>query len=83
MGEEVPIDVVFEGLTLERALRLDLVVENAIILEIKASDIALSVWNSQVVSYLYHTGAPLAYLINFRVGRLKNGIRPFINIARG
>lgn len=77
---ERPLDVSFEGLELPRALRIDLVVDDALVIEVKAADVPLAVWNSQMLSYLWHSGLPLGYLINFHVTHLRQGIRPFLNL---
>lgn len=59
---------------------MDIVVDDVILLELKARDVPLAVWSSQVWSSLGHSGLPLGYLINFHVPRLRNGIKPFSNL---
>ena len=73
------MDLSFEGLQLDRALWMDVVVEDRIVLELKAAETRLAVWDAQLLSYLWHSRKPLGYIINFRVSRLKHGIQPLIN----
>lgn len=72
-------DVEFEGLMLPRALRLDVLVEDQIVLELKANPNTLPVWEAQLLSYLEHGDYPLGYVVNFHVAHLRRGIRPMIN----
>ena len=74
---EVPI--IYDGVTLKEYLRLDIIVENSIILEGIAVDIINPVWNAQIISHLKLTNNELGFLINFNVPLIKNGIKRFIN----
>jgi len=56
-----------KGITFEEGLRLDLLVENKVIVEIKAVETVNPVWDAQVLSHLKLTGLRLGYLINFNV----------------
>lgn len=58
--------------------RLDLLVSNTLIVELKAVEHLAPIHEAQVLSYLKMTGHPLALLINFNVGVLKDGIRRII-----
>ncbi len=58
--------------------RLDLLVANTLIVELKAVENLAPIHEAQVLSYLKMTGHPLALLINFNVSLLKNGIRRII-----
>jgi GxxExxY protein len=60
-------------------LRLDLLIEDTIIIEIKAVDQINPVWNAQIISHLKLTNNPVGFLINFNVPIIKNGIKRFIN----
>lgn len=72
-------DFRYKGLTLESAYRIDLLVEDLVILELKAVDALNDVHKSQALTYLKITGKKLALLINFNVRLLKNGIKRFKN----
>ncbi len=76
------IDVEFDDLLLPRAMVMDVVVDDTIVCELKARDVPLEVWNSQIIAYLWHSGLPLGYVVNFHVPHLRQGIRPFVNLPR-
>ena len=73
---ELPIK--YDNLIFEEGLRLDLLVGNLVICEIKAVDTINAVWNAQVISHLKLTNKRLGYLINFNVPLIKNGIKRFV-----
>jgi len=59
--------------------RLDLLVENTVVVELKATDALAPIHTAQVISYLKATGCRMGLLINFNVRRLTSGIRRIIN----
>ena len=63
-------------------LRLDLIVENLVIVETKAVEIVNPVWQAQIISHLRLTNNELGFLINFNVPLIKNGIKRFINTIK-
>ena len=75
---QVTLPVVYDGIRLDAGLRLDLRVENAVIVEIKAIERLLPVHEAQILTYLKLTGLRLGLLINFNVPRIKDGIRRMI-----
>jgi GxxExxY protein len=79
ISTQYPIPRVYEGLQLEVGYRADLLVENAIIVELKAVDKLLPVHEAQLLSYLRLTGFKVGLLINFHEERLKDGIRRRVN----
>lgn len=82
MKRQVEIPIVYDGVTLKEYLRLDIMVENSIIIEVKAVDIVNPVWNAQIISHLKLTDNALGFLINFNVPLIKNGIKRFINTKK-
>jgi GxxExxY protein len=72
----VPIN--FRGNVYEDAMRLDLMVDDLVICEIKAAEAVNPVWQAQILSQLKLTGKNLGYLINFNVPLIKQGIKRFI-----
>ncbi len=74
---QVNIPVIYDGIKFNEGLRLDLLVDEKVIIEIKAVEIVNPVWESQVLSYLRLTGLKLGFLINFNVSVVKNGIRRY------
>lgn len=75
---QLDIPIVYDGITFKEGLRLDVLVENTIICELKALEIVNPVWEAQILSHLKITGNRLGYLINFNVPLMKSGIRRFI-----
>jgi GxxExxY protein len=76
---QVPLPVVYDGIRLDAGYVLDLVVERAIILELKAVDALLPIHEAQLLTYLRLANLKLGLLINFNVTLLKNGIRRRVN----
>jgi len=72
-----PISVLYKGHKVGET-RLDLLVHDSLILELKAVDALASIHTAQVISYLKATGLKLALLINFNVPVLKEGIKRII-----
>ena len=76
---QVTIPIVYDQLTFDEGLRLDLLVEDLVIVELKAIEIVNPVWEAQVISHLKLLDLNLGYLINFNVPLIKHGIRRFRN----
>ncbi len=72
------LPIVYEGVTLPDALRLDLVVEDRVIVELKAVERLLPVFEAQVLSYLKLANMRLGFLINFNVAVLREGLRRLV-----
>ena len=75
---QLDIPVVYDNLVFEEGLRLDVLVENEIICELKAIEIVNPVWEAQVLSHLKLTNKRLDYLINFNVVNIGQGIKRFV-----
>ena len=76
---EQPIPLHYDGLDLGEGYRLDLLVENEIILEIKAIEKLLPVHTAQLLSYLKLTNRRLGFLMNFNAPRLIQGLKRVVN----
>jgi GxxExxY protein len=76
---QIDVPIIYDGVTLKDKLRLDLIVENLVIIEVKAVEIVNPVWQAQIISQLKLTDNQLGFLINFNVPLIKNGIKRFIN----
>jgi len=74
-----PFPVHYRGFRLDCSYRLDLLVEDLIIVEIKSVETILPLHKAQLLSYLRLSGYRLGLLINFDVSRLKDGIRRIIH----
>lgn len=75
---EVPLPVVYDGIKLEVGYRLDLVVEETVVVEIKAVEALAPIHQAQIISYLKLSGKPIGLLINFHSLHLKDGIKRFV-----
>ncbi len=75
---QVSLPIIYDGITLEGNYRLDLLVENKVIIEVKAVETITRLHESQVLTYLKLSGRRLAFLINFNVPLFKQGIRRFV-----
>ena len=69
------VSIVYEELTIERAFRPDLIVENKVVLELKHIEKILAIHEAQLRTYLHLTGLKTGLLFNFNTTVLKNGIR--------
>ncbi|MDY6979090.1 MAG: GxxExxY protein [Pseudomonadota bacterium] len=69
------LPVVYDELKIDAGLRLDLLVENEVVVELKAVEAILPVHDSQILSYLKLADKRLGLLINFNVPVIKDGIR--------
>jgi GxxExxY protein len=72
---QVELPIMYAGRTVPGAFRMDLLVEGAVIVEIKACDGLRPVHEAQLLSYLRLTGRQVGLLLNFHVTRLKDGMR--------
>jgi GxxExxY protein len=77
--KEVPVHVYYEGEKLEVGFRLDLLVENKVIIEVKSVENLAEVHHKQVLTYLKLTKLKLAILVNFNVDNIKSGIYRKVN----
>ena len=75
---QVDIPIVYDNLEFKEGLRLDVLVENLVICELKALETVNPVWEAQILSHLKLTGKRLGFLINFNVPKIKEGIRRFV-----
>ncbi len=76
---QVPLPMVYKGIAMDVGFRLDLVVENRVVVEIKSVEAILEVHHMQLLTYLKLSGHKLGLLINFNVPRLKAGIIRKVN----
>ncbi len=77
--KEVVMPLAYKGIRLDHVYRLDLLVDNQIVLELKVVEKLNPVHAAQLLSYLRMGGYPLGVLINFNVTLLKQGIKRIIN----
>jgi GxxExxY protein len=75
---QVSQPIFYDGVRIDAALRIDLVVGGVIIVEIKSADAILPVHKSQLLTYLKLSGCRLGFLMNFNVPLFKNGIQRMV-----
>jgi len=75
---QVNIPIEYDKLVFEEGLRLDVLVEDKIICELKAVDLVNPIWEAQVLSHLKLTNKRLGFLINFNEIKIGTGIKRFI-----
>jgi len=75
---QVDLPIKYDGIIFDEGLRLDVLVEDLIVCELKAVDQMNPVWKAQLISHLKLTDRRLGFLINFNVPLLKNGIERII-----
>ena len=76
---EVPVKATYKDLDFDCAYRMDIVVDETVIIELKVVEKILPVHEAQLLSYLRLTGKKLGLLINFNVPVLKLGIKRIVN----
>jgi GxxExxY protein len=76
---QIDIPIFYDGIQFDEGLRLDLLVDDLVIAELKAVDLVNPVWKAQIISHLKLTKLNLGFLINFNVPLIKDGISRFRN----
>ena len=80
---QVELPVRYKGLSLDCGCRMDLVVEDSIVVELKSIDSLLPIHSAQLLTYLRSSEKSVGLLINFNVEVLKNGIKRMVNHYSG
>ncbi|PKP44385.1 MAG: GxxExxY protein [Bacteroidetes bacterium HGW-Bacteroidetes-12] len=75
---QMDIPISFEGIVFDEGLRLDVLVNDLVVVELKALETVNPVWEAQLLSHLKLTGKRLGFLINFNVPLIKNGIKRMV-----
>jgi GxxExxY protein len=72
------VELIYDKLVISDGLRIDILVDDLIIVELKAQDIYHPVWGAQLLSYLRLTQKRLGYVLNFHVPLMKDGVKRMI-----
>lgn len=72
------LPVIYKGKLLECVYRIDILVDNKVVLELKSIEKVLPVHEAQLLTYLKLTGIKTGLLVNFNVSLLKDGIKRFV-----
>ena len=75
---QVAFPIVYDDVRLDAGLRIDLLVENQLVVELKAVETTLPLFGAQLLTYLKLTNKRLGLLINFNVPKIKDGIKRII-----
>ena len=75
---QLDVPITFDQIVFNEGLRLDVLINDQVICELKAIETVNPVWEAQILSHLKLTGKRLGYLINFNVPLIKGGIKRFI-----
>ncbi len=76
---QVELPVVYDGITIDVGYRIDMLVEEALVVELKAVESLLPIHEAQLLSYLKLSGHKVGLLINFNVLYLRDGLRRMVN----
>lgn len=80
---QAPVKVMYNGHSLGEDCRIDLLVENAVVVELKSVEYLAPVYHRQILSYLRLAGKSVGLLINFNEPDLKDGIHRIVNNYEG
>jgi GxxExxY protein len=83
VARQVEIPITYKGIRLEPGYRMDLVVHDGVVVEVKAVERLLPVHEAQLLTYLRLSGHAVGLLINFQVAQLRDGIRRFMGRSAG
>lgn len=76
---QVIVPLIYKGHTLDKEFRIDILIEDEIVVEVKAVDSILPVHEAQLISYLKLMDKRVGFLINFNVPLLKDGFKRYVN----
>ena len=79
VSQEKPLPVLYEGAEISVGYRIDLLLNQKVIVELKAVEKLLPIHTAQLLSYLKLSGCKLGFLINFNVLHLKDGFKRVVN----
>jgi len=77
-ARQVSLPMIYKGFRLDCAYRIDLTIEDEVILEIKSVERLLAIHEAQVITYLRLSGRKVGLLMNFNTPKLKDGLRRFV-----
>jgi GxxExxY protein len=77
--QQAPLPIRFKGVSIDAAYRLDLLINDAVVVEVKSVDTIAPIHKAQLLSYLKLSGIKLGLLLNFNVTLLKNGMVRLVN----
>ena len=79
VSQQMRVPVIYDGIEMDMDLRLDLLVNDSIVIEIKAIEFILPVHEAQLITYMKLLKKPQGLLINFFSKSITKGMKPFVN----
>ncbi len=79
VNRQYPIKFIYNGRPIPSEFRLDMVVENTVLIELKATQTMHPVFEAQMYSYLQSSELPVGFLVNFNTPLIKDGMKRFIS----
>ncbi|MBU1376306.1 MAG: GxxExxY protein [Alphaproteobacteria bacterium] len=76
---QVALPIEFEGLRLDAGYRLDMIVDDVVVVEVKAVEALSRLHEAQILTYLRLSGLRLGYLLNFNAVQMRQGLRRFVH----
>lgn len=76
---EVPLPVLYDGIRMDSGYRIDLLIDNLLIIELKCVESLLPIHKAQLLTYLRLANKPIGLLLNFNVAHLRDGIKRILN----
>jgi GxxExxY protein len=76
---QIPLPIEYKGLVVPEAYRIDLLLENQLVIELKAVETLQPIHSAQLLTYLKMSGKHLGLLINFHSVRLTDGIKRLVH----
>jgi GxxExxY protein len=78
MQRQAPVSLIYDNSSVDVAFRLDVLVDDLVICELKSVDVVLPIHQAQLLTYLKLANKRLGYLINFNVLMIKDGIKRYV-----
>ncbi len=79
VSQQVPLPIIYKEVEIEKSYRLDLLVENKVIVELKSMASVLPIHTAQMITYLRLSGNKLGLIINFNETKLMDGVKRIVN----
>ncbi len=76
---ELPQPILYDGVTIDAAYRLDMLVEGSVIIENKTVDSILPIHQAQLLTYMRLRGCKLGFILNWKVIQMRGGIKRMVN----
>lgn len=76
---QIPVPMAYKGIRLDCGFRADVIVEDRILIELKACETLHTIYEAQTLTYLKLTGLRVGFLVNFNVQRLMDGVKRLVH----